>query len=118
MPAMAEVDTALIKCAHVVLVDSHSACAEEAGELITVGVPQAHMVEVGKLLQSTEAPGENSWGWELDVQRVTEVLAAGTGDVTIFKSVGIGVQDVTIAVTMVEWAMEMGISTVVPGFDT
>ena len=116
-PAMEEVDTALIKRARVVLVDSRSACAEEAGELIAAGVPQARMVEVGELLRSTEVPGEKSWGWEPDKQRVAEVLAAGTGDVTIFKSVGIGAQDVAIAVATVERAMEMGIGTVVPGFD-
>ena len=116
-PAMAEVDSALIERARVVLVDSRSACAEEAGELIAAGVPQARMVEVGELLRSTEVPGEKSWGWEPDKQRVAEVLAAGTGDVTIFKSVGIGAQDVAIAVATVERAMEMGIGTVVPGFD-
>ena len=116
-PAMVEVDSMLIRRARVVLVDSRSACKEEAGELIAAGVPQARMVEVGELLWSTEVPSEKLWGWELDVQRVAKVLAAGTGDITIFKSVGIGAQDAAIAVATVERATEMGISTVVPGFD-
>ena len=116
-PAMAEVDSALIRRARVVLVDSRRACAEEAGELIAAGVPQARMVEVGELLRSTEVPGEETWGWQPDVQRVAEVWSAGNGDVTIFKSVGIGAQDVAIAVATVERAMEMGIGTVVPGFE-
>jgi hypothetical protein len=91
-PEMAEVDSALIRRARVVLVDSRSACAVEAGELIAVGVPQTRMVEVG---ERRHAPGiargdVNSWGWEPDARRVAEVLSAGTGDITIFKSVGIG----------------------------
>jgi ornithine cyclodeaminase/alanine dehydrogenase-like protein (mu-crystallin family) len=118
-PEMAEVDGALIRRARVVLVDSRSACAQEAGELIAAGIPQTRIVEVGELLR---APGivqddVKSWGWEPDAQRVAEVLSAGTGDVTIFKSVGIGAQDVAISVATVDRAREMGIGTVLLDFE-
>jgi ornithine cyclodeaminase/alanine dehydrogenase-like protein (mu-crystallin family) len=116
---MAEVDGKLIRRARVVLVDLRSACAVEAGELIAAGVPQTRMVEVGELLRRAPAPahGDEPWGWEPDAQRIAEVMSAGTGDVTIFKSVGIGEQDVAIAVATVERAREMGIGTVVPYFE-
>ena len=119
-PEMAEVDSALIRRARVVLVDSRSACAVEAGELIAADVPQARMVEVGELIRHAPAPARDSktsWEWKPDAHRVAEVLSAGTGDVTIYKSVGIGEQDVAIAVATVERAMEMGIGTVVPDFE-
>ncbi|KAI9451822.1 NAD-P-binding protein [Lactarius psammicola] len=120
-PEMAEVDTALIRRARVILVESRSACAIEAGELIAAGVPQEGMVEVGELLRraapAPDVDDEKSWTWEPDAPRVAEVLSAGAGDVTIFKSVGLGVQDVAIAVATVDRAMEMGIGTMVPDFE-
>jgi ornithine cyclodeaminase/alanine dehydrogenase-like protein (mu-crystallin family) len=119
-PEMAEVDSALIRRASALLVDSRSACAVEAGELIAAGIPQTYMVEVGELIRlvpGTTSDGETSWGWDPDAQRVAEVLSAGTGDVTIFKSVGIGEQDVAIAVATVERARELGIGTLVLDFE-
>ncbi|KAH9051636.1 NAD-P-binding protein [Lactarius deliciosus] len=115
---MAEVDTALIRRGRAVVVDSRAACAVEAGELIAAGVPQAAMVEVGELLRRAAAGAEDeSWAWEPDVPRVVELLSAGTGDVTIFKTVGLGAQDVAIAVATVDREMEMGIGTMVPEFE-
>ncbi|KAH9017785.1 hypothetical protein EDB83DRAFT_2437150 [Lactarius deliciosus] len=117
-PEMAEVDTALIRRARAVVVDSRAACAVEAGELIAAGVPQAAMVEVGQLLRRAPAGiEEGSWTWEPDAPRVAELLSAGTGDVTIFKTVGLGAQDVAIAVATVDRAMAMGIGTMVPDFE-
>ncbi|KAH8979436.1 hypothetical protein EDB92DRAFT_1955162 [Lactarius akahatsu] len=101
-----------------VVVDSRAACAVEAGELVAAGVPQGAMVEVGELLRRAPAGAEeDSWAWEPDAPRVAELLSAGTGDVTIFKTVGLGVQDVAIAVGTVDQAMEMGICTMVPDFE-
>ena len=55
-PEMAEVDTALIHRARI-LVDSHSACVLETGELIGAGLAAGDVVEVGELLRSTPAGG-------------------------------------------------------------
>jgi ornithine cyclodeaminase/alanine dehydrogenase-like protein (mu-crystallin family) len=120
-PETAEVDTAHIRRARVVLVILRSACQRvvEAGELIAAGVPRTGMVEVGELLRGV--PGrdddEKPLAWEpdaADAPRIAEPLSAGVGDVTIFKSVGFGAQDAAIAVTTVDRAMEMGIGTIVP----
>ncbi|KAI0248542.1 NAD-binding protein [Lactifluus subvellereus] len=113
-PDMAEVDTALIRRARI-LVDSRSACAVEAGELITAGVRPGDVVEVGDLLSHGAPTRDERWAWEVDAARVAELLAES--DVTIFKSVGLGAQDVAISVATVDRAMEMGVGTTVPNFD-
>ena len=110
-PEMAEVETALIHRARI-LVDSRSACALEAGELIRAGVPAEDMVEVGDLLHSIPAGG----GVEADSDRISEVLSGR--DVTVFKSVGVGAQDVAISIATVERATEQHqIGTRIPYFD-
>ena len=118
-PDMAEVDTALIRRGRI-LVDSRSACAVEAGELIVAGVRPEDVVEVGELLLSRGAhtgtgTHDERWAWEVDAARVSELLTES--DVTIFKSVGLGAQDVAISVAIVDRAMEMGVGTTVPNFD-
>lgn len=83
-------DSAHVRRAGVVLVDSRSACAQEAGELIAAVVSQTRVVEVGKLIQRALAlvrGDEEPWDWEPDAYRT------------------------------VERAMEMGIGAVVPNFD-
>jgi ornithine cyclodeaminase/alanine dehydrogenase-like protein (mu-crystallin family) len=102
-PEMAEVDTALIHRARI-LVDSRSACALEAGELIGAGLAAEDMVEVGELLRSSPAGGV-----EAELDRIGEILSGR--DVTVFKSVGVGAQDVAISIAAVEGAMEHQIGT-------
>jgi ornithine cyclodeaminase/alanine dehydrogenase-like protein (mu-crystallin family) len=102
-PEMAEVDTALIHRARI-LVDSRSACALEAGELIGAGLAAEDLVEVGELLRSSPAGGV-----EAELDRIGEVLSGR--DVTVFKSVGVGAQDVAISIAAVEGAMEHQIGT-------
>lgn len=109
-PEMAEVDTALIRRARI-LVDSRSACVLEAGELIGAGLAAGDMVEVGELLRSTPAGG----GVERDSERVARVLSGR--DVTVFKSVGVGAQDVAISIAAVERAVERRIGTRISNFD-
>ncbi len=119
-PEMAEADAELVRRARRVLVDSRSACTLEAGELIAAGLAPGDMVEVGELFLRGRAPvhdGKKEWEWaaEVDAARVAEVV--GAGDVTIFKSVGVGAQDVAISAAVVDCAIEMGIGTRVPQFD-
>ena len=96
---MAEVETTLIHRARI-LVNSRSACALEAGELIAAGVAVEDMVEVGDLLHSIPAGG----GVEADSDRISEVLSGK--DVTVFKSVGVGAQDFPISIATVERVAE------------
>jgi len=109
-PEMAEVDTALIRRARI-LVDSRSACALEAGELIGAGTAPEDTVEVGELLRSTPT-GD---GVGADSEKIAEILRGR--DVTVFKSVGVGAQDVAIAIAVVERAIEHRIGTRIYEFD-
>jgi ornithine cyclodeaminase/alanine dehydrogenase-like protein (mu-crystallin family) len=75
MPEIAEVDSAHVRRACVVLVDSRSACAQEAGEFTAAGVSQARMVEVGKLVRRAWVlvrGDEEPWDWEPDAHRTVE----------------------------------------------
>jgi len=92
-PQMVEVETSLIHRAGLLMVDSRSACMLEAGELIAAGVRPEDMCEVGELVGTDSgAPPRNL-----------------SGDrVTIFKSVGLGVQDVAIAKLVVDLVERKG----------
>ncbi|EPQ53247.1 NAD P-binding protein [Gloeophyllum trabeum ATCC 11539] len=106
-PNMHEVSTSVIRRAGRIVVDSRSACLQEAGELIEARIPGQDLVELGELVDAPEGKAKQ----EL-VQEVRK-----TGDVTIFKSVGVGVQDVMITSAVVKRAEELNIGTVVHGYD-
>jgi ornithine cyclodeaminase/alanine dehydrogenase-like protein (mu-crystallin family) len=91
-----------------ILVDSRKACLEEAGELVTAGVGADGAIEIGELV---EERGESIVVDEKAVRAVREA-----GDLTVFKSVGVGVQDVAIADFVVRRAEEMELGTRVPNF--
>jgi len=115
---MHEVDEALIRRAlppdaskrSALLVDSRPACLAEAGELISAGIEGTQVVEIGELA-SFAADGELL----LDKARQVPPAETGgtTGPVTIFKSVGVGLQDVAIACAVVQRAEELGLGTYV-----
>lgn len=101
-PSMKEIDSELIHRAKIILVDSKEACAKEAGELIEAGmvreaidgtltITDARVLEIGQVVGKA------------DTLKVVEEIKR---DVTIFKSVGVGVQDVAIAVLVVRLAEE------------
>ncbi|KAL7418890.1 hypothetical protein Q5752_006574 [Cryptotrichosporon argae] len=95
-PDMREIHDDLVRRAGIVVVDSAEACLQEAGELISAGIARDGMAELGEVLER---------GW------------VKTGDVTLFKSVGIGLQDVAIAKLVLEQAEALGLGTEVPNFD-
>lgn len=101
-PQMMEVDPPLIRRAGLLMVESRSACMLEAGELIAAGVRPEDMREVGELVGvDSGAPLGNS-----------------SGDrVTIFKSVGLGVQDVAIARLVVDLARRKGVGCDLNSYD-
>ncbi|KAF7328877.1 hypothetical protein MVEN_02517400 [Mycena venus] len=113
---MHEVDGALIRRAlpsdptkqSALLVDSRSACLAEAGELISAGIEGSQVVEIGELV-SFDADGELIF----DAARPPPPAETRgtTGPVTIFKSVGVGLQDVAIACAVVQKAEELGLGT-------
>jgi ornithine cyclodeaminase/alanine dehydrogenase-like protein (mu-crystallin family) len=101
-PQMMEVETSLIHRADLLMVDSRSACMLEAGELIAAGLRPEDMREIGELVgMDSEAPAFN---------------LSGDG-VTIFKSVGLGVQDVAIATFVADLAERKGIGCNLNSYD-
>jgi ornithine cyclodeaminase/alanine dehydrogenase-like protein (mu-crystallin family) len=97
-PSMCEVDEHLVRrAAGGIVVDSTDACLKEAGELIAAGLGREDLKEIGSLLHSdSPMPG---------------------CEVTIFKSVGLGIQDTTIAAAVLEKAEQMEVGTIVDDYD-
>lgn len=120
-PAMREVDDELVLRAvgsggeggvqkQNLLVDSREACAAEAGELISAGVGGDQVVEIGEFVLSrlrVVGSGDGAPPGE----------PADRSQITMFKSVGVGLQDVAIACAVVKKAEELGIGLVVNGYD-
>jgi len=118
---MKEVDRELILRALLgkMVVDSREACLQEAGELIDAKIHADQLMEIGELV-----PIEN-----LDVAAKKTLIAGARtentetgfdGPVTLFKSVGLGIQDVAMASAIVEKALAWEgekIGTVVSDYD-
>ncbi|KAI5988121.1 hypothetical protein F5J12DRAFT_970605 [Pisolithus orientalis] len=83
-PGMVEVDCGLISWAEMIIVDSIEACVIEARELIAASLSAGDMIETGQLVE------------EWDCQDRLGEIQMRKSDVTVFKSVGIGLQDVAI----------------------
>ncbi|OSC98628.1 NAD-P-binding protein, partial [Trametes coccinea BRFM310] len=110
-PEMHEIDTDLVKRAGIVIVDQKSACLQEAGELIDAEMAEGDLVELGELFDYNAK--ERTW---LPREGPIEDIQTA-GDVTIFKSVGVGVQDAAIACAVVERAVKEKIGVVVEDYD-
>ena len=105
-PQMHEVDSELISRTWKVVVDARDACVIEAGELIAAGKtiePHKYLIELGELVQK----GED--GTVVPVELPQELRAPD--GVTIFKSVGVGLQDVAIASLVLSRAESSGYGT-------
>lgn len=103
---MMEVDSDLIQRAGMVLVDSKEACQIEAGELIMSGIGPQDMIEIGEIVDHTGG------GIQEQINRIKR-----SGDISIFKSVGVGLQDVAIAYAIVERALARGIGIQIEKYD-
>ena len=99
-PEMMEVEADLLRRAGKLLVDSKEACLLEAGEIINAAVGLKDLVEVGEVI-------------EQDGKAVSDAvqILKRAGDVTIFKSVGVGLQDTVITTKILEAAMSLGLGT-------
>ncbi len=120
---MREVDRDLIlrSLRGTLLVDSREACLREAGEILDACVQPEQMKEIGELI-----PKGIDEDFNLQVYFRNLITAAPdilqrefNGPVTVFKSVGIAVQDVVIASSVVERAYSLGggIGTTVSEYD-
>lgn len=90
---MHEVDADTIKRAELIAVDSIESCGHEAGELVKSSKPQ-DWIEMGNIDTSNAEKDTNK--------------------ITLFKSVGISVQDSAISGLMVEKAKQEKLGNVVP----
>lgn len=92
---MHEVDAQTVKRAEIITVDSIVACGHEAGELVKSSKPE-DWLEIG------------------NVQLKNINFQSDRGKITLFKSVGISVQDSAISGLMVERAKQEKLGAVVP----
>ena len=112
-PHMKEVDSDLVHraLAGALIVDSRDACAQEAGELLEAKVDMVAVSEIGEL---AEVDAERNLKTTLPASKTKE----RDDRVTMFKSVGVGLQDVAIACAAVDKARAMGLGTTVEGYDS
>ncbi|CDO73873.1 hypothetical protein BN946_scf185016.g30 [Trametes cinnabarina] len=121
-PEMHEIDTELIKRAGIIIVDQKTACLiialtencllqQEAGELIDAELSEVDLVELGELFDYNAK--DDTW---LPREGPIEDIQTA-GDVTIFKSVGVGVQDAAIACAVVKRAMKEKIGVMIEDYD-
>jgi ornithine cyclodeaminase len=95
-PHMCEVGADVLRRAGRVVVDSAEACLGESGEFVRAGVGREALVELGEVLANPEGV---EWA-----------------EIAVFKSVGLGIQDLAIARQVFDCAKEMGLGTRVEGF--
>ena len=95
--------------------DSWPACSVEAGELIDAGVRSQDTIELGDAVRATE--GGITWVRELEEYSRDLESDEGTADISLFKSVGIAVQDVTIAQFVLLHAEELGLGQCLQNYD-
>lgn len=100
-PSMKEVEPSLLQRARPsVVVDSRRACIQEAGEIIEAGLNGEDLTEIGELV--TKARQGEQTRPDLREQ-----------DITLFKSVGLGIQDVAIASAVVRAGEDLGLGIIV-----
>jgi ornithine cyclodeaminase/alanine dehydrogenase-like protein (mu-crystallin family) len=119
-PSMMEIDKELVDRAGIIMVDSKQACMVEAGDLIAARTHQDRIMELGELIEFQTHSMKSTGGHEVGEYTIVEdkcQLVRKSGDVTMFKSVGIGIQDVAIACLVVKFAEENGIGTHIESYD-
>lgn len=94
------------------LVDFRKACLEEAGELIEAELEPHQVTEIGELVAK-----DKNGNVQLVMRNDHPCKDGYDGPITMFKSVGIGLQDVAIACAVVEKAMSGGNGTGIEDYD-
>jgi len=107
---MREIDTDLVRRTGKVVVDSKEACLIEAGELIEAGLGADDLLELGEICAGDDVSRRK-------IESVKDTADGEVKSVSIFKSVGIGAQDVMIASAVLKKAEEMRIGTVIEKYD-
>lgn len=107
-PEMQEVDEATLLSGvdGIVIVDSVEDCLVEAGELIKARRTKEQLIEAGEIFAAkTETKTKGR-----------DVIEPAGGENVVFKCVGMGLMDLTVAKEVLDIAQEAGMGTVVDGF--
>ena len=83
--------------------------------MISAGCGEDNLVELGQLLDLVLASDAQGASYVPRAHAIEAVRKAG--DVTIFKSVGVGLQDVAIACAVVDRAIKEGIGRSIDDYD-
>jgi ornithine cyclodeaminase/alanine dehydrogenase-like protein (mu-crystallin family) len=101
------------KTGGVVIVDTLEGCLKEAGEIIQAKLKPEHLVEIGELImikksvhKEIELGGEGEKG-------LIEWLTKGN---VVYKSVGLGLMDLTVGGDLIRLAKERNVGTTIPDF--
>ena len=92
----------------VIVVDSLEACLKEAGEIRQAGLGAEQLVEVGELIMVKKAALKEIESGGQGEQGLKRWLEAGN---VIYKSVGLGVMDISVGEGLVALAGEKGVGT-------
>ena len=96
-----------------VVVDSLEACLQEAGEIIQAGLQAHQLVELGELIMIKRAQvKEVEMGGEHD-KGLMAWLQSGN---VVYKSVGIGIMDVSVGAEVVRLAREKSVGVSIDEF--
>ncbi|KAK1451850.1 shikimate/quinate 5-dehydrogenase [Colletotrichum melonis] len=91
----------------VIFVDSREACFLEAGELVEAKIPAEKIVEVGEFTDKLRKADEGEAGL------LREWLEKG---LIVYKSVGIGIMDLSLGKVILELAAKHKVGTILPEF--
>ncbi|KAK4145227.1 Delta(1)-pyrroline-2-carboxylate reductase [Dichotomopilus funicola] len=94
----------------VIVVDTREGALKEAGELIAAGAQPEQLIELGEI--ATLASEDNTMAGSGD-HGLSQRLQKGN---VIYKSVGLGLMDLSVGLHIVEFAKQKGIGTHVQGF--
>ncbi|KAL2755949.1 hypothetical protein ACRALDRAFT_1070882 [Sodiomyces alcalophilus JCM 7366] len=94
----------------VIVVDTLDGVLQEAGELISAGIQPSQMLELGKLVDVPRHMESQEAGRDASL---AHWLRDGT---VIYKSVGLGLMDLTVGMHLIKLAEEKGVGTRIEGF--
>lgn len=114
-PTVREIDETLVQRAWMIACDSRTACLKEAGEVQTVkgsADEETRVVNLGSLYEPDPSGGKHITV-NKEAVKIAREKAPSSRDVSIYKSVGVAIQDVFMGSMLLRLATEKNIGTVV-----
>ncbi len=101
------------KTSGVIIVDTLEGCLKEAGEIIQAKLKPEHLVEIGELMMIKKAAHKEVELGGTGEKGLLDWLVKGN---VLYKSVGLGLMDLTVGGDLVRLARERDIGVTVPDF--